>query len=248
MQRLQKIIAEAGITSRRKAEEFIVDGRVKVDGKVVTELGTKADVSKNIITVDGRAIRGGGPKVYILLNKPKGYISAVTDPSDRPVVTDLIKKSKQRIFPVGRLDYDGEGVLILTNDGELSHSLMHPKFSVLKRYLVKVRGVPDAKDFHKLERGVFLEDGRTLPAKARFVRETKENSWIEIIVTEGRNRLIKRMCQAVGHPVSKLKRVEFAGIGLKNLKLGEYRQLTDSEVQKLKEVGTVKGSSSGRVK
>ncbi|MBI5560442.1 MAG: rRNA pseudouridine synthase [Deltaproteobacteria bacterium] len=232
--RLQKIIAQAGFASRRKAEEMILEGRVRVNRKVVDLLGTKADPEKDRVEVDGRAVLLRGPKVYILLNKPKGFISAVADPDKRPVVVDLLRKVKGKVFPVGRLDYDAEGVILLTNDGEFSNKLIHPRFSVPKKYLVKVRDVPDEKDLERLEKGVYLSDGKTLPAKARFVRKTEENSWIELIVTEGRNRLIKRMCMAIGHPVSKLKRVEFAGISLGRLKTGEWRYLTEKEVGRLK--------------
>ncbi|MBI5826283.1 MAG: rRNA pseudouridine synthase [Deltaproteobacteria bacterium] len=169
----------------------------------------------------------------MLLNKPKGYISAVADPLKRPVVTDLLKV-RERVFPVGRLDYDAEGALILTNDGELSNRLIHPKFKVPKKYLVKVRDVPTDEDLQKLRKGVYLDDGRTLPADAKFVRKTQENSWIELTVTEGRNRLVKRMCMAIGHPVSKLKRMEFAGIKLGALEAGQWRFLTPKEVERLK--------------
>ncbi|MDP2688850.1 MAG: pseudouridine synthase [Deltaproteobacteria bacterium] len=236
MERLQKIIAAAGVTSRRKAEELITEGRVKVNRAVVTELGAKADPVKDIIQVDGKNISAPkGPPVYILLYKPKGFISALTDPLGRPVVTALLK-TKARVFPIGRLDYDAEGVLLLTNDGELSNKLIHPRFSVPKTYLVKVRDVPAQAELDRLEKGVYLDDGKTLPAKARFVRKTKENSWIELTVTEGRNRLVKRMCMAVGHPVAKLKRVEFAGIRLGSLKPGEHRALSEKEVERLKKL------------
>ncbi len=205
-----------------------------VNRVTVTELGAKADPEKDLIQVDGRDIAlPKGPPVYLLLNKPKGVISALADPLGRPVVTELVK-TKARVFPVGRLDYDAEGVLLLTNDGELTNRLIHPKFSVPKTYLVKVRNVPTEATLAKLEKGVYLEDGRTLPAKARLVRKTKENSWLELTVTEGRNRLVKRMCMAVGHPVAKLKRVEFAGIKLGALKPGEYRALSAKEVERLK--------------
>lgn len=232
-ERLQKILARAGVASRRKAEELMLDGRVKVNGKVVAELGAKADPLKDKIEVDGRNISHKGPPAYILLNKPKGYISSVSDPLKRPVVTDIIKE-KARVFPIGRLDYDAEGVILLTNDGELANKLIHPKFNVPKKYLVKVKDVPTAEDLQKLEKGVYLDDGRTLPAKARFIRKTQENSWIELTVTEGRNRLVKRMCMAIGHPVAKLKRVEFAGIKLGSLSPGQYRLLTNKEVERLK--------------
>jgi pseudouridine synthase len=202
---------------------------------VVTELGTRVDPLQDVIVVDGEKItRPGGPPVYILLNKPRGCISALSDPLGRPVVTDLLKKMRARVYPVGRLDYDAEGALLLTNDGELANRLIHPRYAVPKRYLVKVKGVPSSAALGKLERGVRLEDGLTLPAKTRLVTTTKENSWIELTVTEGRNRLVKRMCLAVGHPVSKLKRVAFAGIKTTGLKPGEFRPLTTKEIERLK--------------
>lgn len=211
----------------------MTQGRVTVNNSVVTELGAKADPSRDTVKVDGKTITLKGPLVYFLLNKPKGYISSVVDPEGRPVVVGLIK-TKARIFPIGRLDYDAEGALLLTNDGELSNKLMHPRSGMEKKYLVKVKDAPSPEDIDKLSKGVYLEDGRTLPAKAHFIRKTEENSWIELTVTEGRNRLVKRMCMAIGHPVLKLKRVEFSGIKLGNLKPGEYRPLTEKEVTSLK--------------
>jgi pseudouridine synthase len=215
---------------------MILQGRVRVNMKTISILGTRIDPEKDTVEVDGRTISLKGPpqKSYILLNKPRGYISALTDPLGRPVVTDLVRKLKARVFPVGRLDYDSEGVLVLTNDGELANRLVHPRYSVPKKYLVKVKDVPDEKDLRRLATGVRLEDGKTLPAKVRLVRTTRENSWIELTVTEGRNRLVKRMCQAVGHPVAKLKRIEFAELKPGRLKPGQFRHLTEKEVQKLK--------------
>ena len=234
--RLQKIIADAGVTSRRKAEEMIEDGRVRVNRHVVTELGAKADPAKDLVEVDKKPITGSNsyaPKHHILLYKPKGVISSVTDPERRPVVTDFVRKIKARLYPVGRLDFDAEGAIILTNDGELTNRLIHPRYKVPKRYLVKVSDHPDERQIKRLQNGVRLDDGMTAPAKVRLVRETAENSWLEITVIEGRNRLIKRMCQAVGHPVLKLKRVAFAGITLRGLKPGDYRALTGEEVSRL---------------
>ncbi len=237
-ERLQKAMARLGITSRRKAEEMITEGRVRIDDKVVTKLGTKIDVRTERLEVDRKKISSSKPDpTYILLYKPKGYISALTDPQRRPVVTDLIKKKfKRRVYPVGRLDFDAEGVLLLTDDGDLSYRLTHPKHEVDKTYLVKVRNIPSEAVLKKLRRGVYLEDGRTRPSKVRFVKETKENAWIEITVSEGRNRLIKRMCASVGHPVSKLKRTVFAGIKLTRLKSGEFRFLTEREIDRLQEL------------
>jgi 23S rRNA pseudouridine2605 synthase len=213
---------------------MIREGRVTVN-RTPAAIGTKADPLRDVIEVDGVRLRpAGGPRAYVLLNKPKGYISSASDPQGRPVVVDLVKKTRLRLFPVGRLDYDAEGVLLLTNDGELANRLIHPSSGVTKKYLVKVRDVPSAEDMSALEKGVWLEDGPTLPARARLVRKTKENSWIELTVVEGRNRLIKRMCQAVGHPVSKLNRVEFAGLRLAGLKPGESRPLTPEELERLR--------------
>lgn len=199
-------------------------------------MGTKADIAKDRITVGGKLLshaQGKGEKVYILLNKPKGYISTASDPQGRPTVIDLVKKIKTRVFPVGRLDYDAEGALLLTNDGELTNKLIHPKYHIPKKYLVKVSDTPDQKDIAKLKRGVYLEDGRTLPAEAKFIKATKTNSWIELTVYEGRNRLVKRMCFAIGHSVLKLQRTEFAGLKLGSLRPGDFRALTKSEVEKL---------------
>lgn len=207
----------------------------------MTELGSKADPEKDRIAVDGSVISHAqekGEKIYILLNKPKGCISTVSDPEGRPTVMDLVKKGKQRIFPVGRLDLDAEGVLLLTNDGELANKLIHPRYKIPKKYLVKVSDVPDEKDMAKLRKGIYLEDGRTLPAEAKFIKATKTNSWIELTVYEGRNRLVKRMCFAIGHSVLKLQRTEFAGIKLDSLKPEEYRFLTANEVKKLKELAS----------
>lgn len=206
-----------------------------MNGKVVKKLGAKADPDSDTIEVDGQRItETGEKKVYILLNKPRGTISSVKDQFKRPVVTSLLRGVKERVYPVGRLDYDSEGVLLLTNDGDLANRLTHPTSKVPKKYLVKVKDVPSKEDLEKLEKGVRLEDGRTHPARAKLVRETKENSWVEVTVTEGRTHLVKRMMKAVGHPVSKLKRVEFAGVGLGRLRPGHFRRLTDKEVRRLK--------------
>ncbi|MFQ5586904.1 MAG: pseudouridine synthase [Thermodesulfobacteriota bacterium] len=219
------------MASRRGAEELIRQGRVTVNGETVTRPGVKVDSDRDRVAVDGIPLPWKVSKVYLLLNKPVGFITALSDPAGRPVVTDLVKRCGKRVFPVGRLDYDAEGALILTNDGELAERLIHPKYKVPKRYHAKVKGMPDERDLRRLEKGIRLEDGRTLPATARFLKGLKENSWIDITVFEGRNRLVKRMCLAVGHPVLKLKRVEFAGIGVGP---GEYRFLTKSEVVLLK--------------
>ncbi len=208
----------------------------------VAMTGEKVDPSGDEIIVDGTPLpRPARRKTSYLLYKPKGVISSLHDPEGRPVVTDFIRTEK-RVFPIGRLDYDAEGVILLTDDGELANRLMHPRYLVPKRYLVKVRNHPSAETLEKLRKGVHIEGGRTRPAKVRFIRKTESNAWLEIIVSEGRNRLIKKMCMAVGHPVTKLKRVEFAGLGLGGLAPGAYRKLTEHEVERLERIGQKGGN------
>lgn len=232
-QRIQKIIAESGITSRRKAEDLIKEGRVTINGKIVTDLGTQADRQKNKIRVDGKLIAGDKEKIYILLNKPRNFITSLTDPQDRPKVVDLLNKINVRVFPVGRLDFDSEGLLLLTNDGLLSQKLLHPSFLVTRTYVVKVKGIPNSWTIKSLRTGIRLSDGMTSPAKITFVKKTKLNSWFRILVTEGRNKLIKRMFAVVGHPVLKLKRIKFGPFSLGTLKPGEYRVISTKEIKRL---------------
>lgn len=217
-----------------------------MNGETVTRLGVTIEPDSDRVAVDGVPLPRKVSKVYILLNKPVGFITALSDPAGRPVVADLVKRYNKRLFPVGRLDFDAEGALILTNDGELTDQLIHPRYKVPKRYHAKVKGAPDPKDIKRLEKGVYLEDGKTLPATVRFIKGLKENSWIELTVFEGRNRLIKRMCLAVGHQVQKLKRVEFAGIGIGSMKPGEHRFLTKSEIERLKGWDMESDSKGGR--
>jgi len=230
--RIQKIIANAGITSRRKAETLITEGRVGVDGRTVTKLGSVADPQINKITVDGKPIIGENKKTYILLNKPRGYITSLHDPQNRPTVIDLIKNINIRVFPVGRLDYDAEGIILLTNDGSFAHKLLHPRFGVARTYLVKVKGLPDAGAIKPLRTGIYLTDGTTSPAQVSFVDRTKKNSWLKVTVTEGRNRLIKRMFTAVGHPVLKLIRIKLGPFPLGSLKPGEYIMVSPEDIKK----------------
>jgi pseudouridine synthase len=238
-ERLQKIIARAGITSRRKAEELILQGRVKVNGQVVMELGSKADPEKDHVKVDGKLIHFKQPQAYLMLNKPRGYVTTLSDPEGRPTVLDLLKGVRQRVFPVGRLDYDTEGLLLLTNDGDLAHALMHPSYEVSKTYLAKVKGVlPDDK-IKKLERGVPLRDGKTSPCTIKKVRKTQENSWLEVTLHEGKKRQVRRMLERVGHPVLKLKRIRYAFLGLAGLLPGQYRHLSPQEVKRLKSLAKV---------
>ncbi|UCD85388.1 MAG: rRNA pseudouridine synthase [Deltaproteobacteria bacterium] len=234
MERLAKIISRAGIASRREAEKLIREGRVEVNGKVITGSGEKADPDRDRIRVDGRPISGSEPRVYILLNKPRGSITTLRDPKGRAVVSDFLRGLKGRVYPVGRLDWDCSGLILLTNDGELTEKLTHPRYQIAKTYWVKVRGIPTIREIKRLEKGVKLEDGITAPAKVKLTEKREGKSCLEITVTEGRNRLVKRMCQAVGHPVLRLKRVGFAFLRLGDLKPREYRHLNREEIKRLK--------------
>jgi 23S rRNA pseudouridine2605 synthase len=235
MERLQKVIAQAGITSRRKAEQLIEDGKVKVNGQVVTALGTKVTPSDKI-EVDGVPIEKEEP-VYFLFYKPAAVISSVSDEKGRKVVLDYFEQIDQRIFPIGRLDYDTSGVLLLTNDGEFANMLMHPKYKVDKVYIAKIKGIPQKQELLKLSRGIKLEDGKTAPAKVKTISQDrkKQTSVIELTIHEGRNRQVRRMFEALGYPVLKLKRERYASIDLKGLKTGEYRPLTPHEVKQLRQ-------------
>ena len=215
---------------------MVVEGRVTVNGKVVDTLGSKADALVDHIKVDGRRLTGFEPKVTLLLNKPRGYLSTVKDPKERPTVMDLLGRMKCRIYPVGRLDFDAEGLLLLTNDGDLAHILSHPRFSVSRTYLVKVGGVPDERKLVRLKRGVVLEDGEARVVSFSILRRGEKNSWIRVVVTEGRNRLVKRMFSAIRHPVLKLKRVEFGPIKLGELPVGQFCYLTSEEMESLKKL------------
>lgn len=242
--RLQKILAAAGIASRRHAETLIAEGHVQVNGAVVTEAGTKADPSKDHIKVDGKKIPALERKVYLLLNKPKGYITSRSDPEGRPTVMDLVSEIRERVSPVGRLDYETEGLLLLSNDGDLANGLMHPKNGVEKTYWTKVKGRFKEKDLKRIARGgIPLPTGKTAPCKVRSLRQTDSKEWIELILHEGKKREIRMMMLRVGHPVIKLKRVAYAFLKIGDLPLGSYRHLTSYEVKKLKTI-IEKGSMS----
>ncbi|MDH4163058.1 MAG: pseudouridine synthase [Nitrospirota bacterium] len=234
-ERIQKIISAAGVVSRRAAEELIREGRVRVNGTVVTEMGTKADPDKDHIKVDGKLINPQQPKTYLMLNKPVGYVTTMSDPEGRPVVADLLKGVKVRVYPVGRLDYDTEGLLLLTNDGDFAHLVTHPKHELPKTYLVKVKGVLSDSDVDNLEKGVFLKDGKTAPARVRRLRKEESNSYVEITIHEGRKRQVRRMIDYTGHSVIKLKRSKVGVLPLGDLELGAYRHLTSDEVRALQE-------------
>lgn len=232
-ERIQKILSRCGIASRRKAENMILEGRVSVNGVVAT-LGMKADIAKDHIKVDGKLIRGAEFPVYLIFNKPKGCITSLYDPDGRSTVKDYLSGVKAKVYPVGRLDYNSEGLLLLTNDGELTDAILHPGQKIPKTYHVKVDGFLKEKDILKLQKGIKLEDGITAPAEVRLIRKTDANSWVEITIHEGRKRQIRRMFERIGHPVIKLKRVRINGIELGNLPSGTFRYLTPEEVKRLK--------------
>lgn len=236
MERLQKIIANAGIASRRRAEELVREGRVTVNGEVITKLGTKADENKDHIKVDGRLIHKKERDIYLVLNKPKGFITSHEDPQGRPTVADLLRGVKGRVYPVGRLDYNSEGLIIFTNDGDLAQRLTHPSHEVAKTYMVKVDGHLKDEEIEKIEKGVRLEDGPTAPTSVRKIRRTEENSWVEVKIHEGRNRLVRRMFEKIGHPVLKLKRTRIGNLELGDLPSGSYRFLAGEEVASLKRI------------
>ncbi|UUZ79495.1 rRNA pseudouridine synthase [Paenibacillus sp. P26] len=236
MERLQKVLAEAGVASRRKCEELITAGRVEVNDAVVTTLGVKVDPNQDFIKVDGKPIRRQA-KVYVLFNKPKGVITSASDPEGRKTVTEFFKNIKERIYPIGRLDYDTEGLLLLTNDGEFAHLLTHPKHHVPRTYLATVKGVPHGTQLDKLKNGIELEDGLTAPAEVEYqdVDPDNKESIIKITIYEGRNRQVRRMFDAIHHPVVKLKRIQFGPILLAGVARGKYRHLTPQEVKELKQ-------------
>ncbi len=236
-QRLQKLIAVAGIASRRHAEELIAAGEVTVNGKMVTELGAKADPETDHIKVKGRLLNPLLQKhehVYVLLNKPKGYLSSMADPKGRPLVTDLIPSRLGRLHPVGRLDFNTEGLLLLTNDGEFTNLITSARNRIAKVYEVKVKGVPPESAIERLRRGIAIGKGeRTAPAEVRKLREIKANSWFEVALHEGRNQQIRRMFDAVGHSVVKLRRTRIGTLDDKGLPLGKWRRLKEIEVKRL---------------
>ncbi|MBI1986945.1 MAG: rRNA pseudouridine synthase [Nitrospinae bacterium] len=238
--RLQKILSQAGVASRRKAEEMILEGRVSVNGQVVGSLGTKADPLRDKIKVDGKPLRKPEPKAYLLLNKPRGYLTSMAVEEERPTIAQLLKGVKVRVFPVGRLDYDAEGVLLLTNDGELALTLSHPRYEIPRRYLVKVRGIPSPDRLKEMKRGLRLEDGWASALATMKEVTDQDNSWLEITVREGRNHLVKRLCQRIGHPVQRLKRIQYSFLTAEGLKPGTYRFLTSEEIQRLQELASRK--------
>jgi pseudouridine synthase len=238
--RLQRFLAQAGVASRRKAEELIAAGRVKVNGKVVAELGSKVDPERDQVSVGGRPLHAES-HVYLLLNKPKGYVTTVSDPEGRPTVMELVSQVEERVYPVGRLDYNTEGLLLLTNDGDLANALMHPKREVEKTYQVKLQGLTSPETLSALASGVTLDDGeRTAPAKVQLLGTTDRNSWLEITIHEGKNRQVHRMAEAVNYRVLKLQRVRYAGLEVGDLAIGRFRNLVAREVELLRKAAGLK--------
>ena len=248
-QRLQKLIAAAGITSRRHAEELIRTGQVTVNGRVITELGTKADPERDHIKVKGRLINlqlSQHVDIYVLLNKPKGYLTSMSDPEGRPLVVDLIPASLGRLHPVGRLDFNTEGLLLLTNDGEFTNLVTSARNQIPKVYKAKVQGTPSDRAIDRLRRGVLIgEHERTAPAEIRKLRESESNSWFEVVLHEGRNQQVRRMFDAIGHSVVRLSRTRIGNLEDKHLRVGEWRKLTATEVKQFKKPKKVK-SETGR--
>ena len=231
--RLQKIIANAGLGSRRQAEEWIAKGKVRINGTVVIQLGTLADPDCDKIQISGRVIPKPTEKVYILFNKPGGCLTTTSDDRSRPTVMDHIKKVKERVFPVGRLDFHTHGLLLLTNDGELSKLLLDPKKKVTRTYQVKVRGTLEEKSLERLKKGIILDKRKCLPIRAKIIRTSGKNTFLTMKLVEGKNRHIKRVCEAIRHPVIKLKRTHFGFLSLYGVPQGKYRLLTPKEIKDL---------------
>jgi 23S rRNA pseudouridine2605 synthase len=244
-QRLQKVLAQAGVASRRAAEKLIAEGRVSVNGTTVREMGTKADPAHDDVRVDGRRIGAPQRRRYILLNKPAGYVSTRADPQRRPTVLDLLHGVREYLYPVGRLDYDSEGLLLLTNDGDLAARLTHPRHGVERTYEVRVAGTPDTEALGRLRKGIPLDGRPTLPADVTLLgsRRTQE-AVLVLTIREGRNRQVRRMCEAVGHPVRTLRRIRIGPLEDRRLKPGQWRELTEREVGALRSAGALRSTSA----
>lgn len=232
--RLQKILAAAGICSRRKAEELIVRGQVAVDGEVVTELGRRVDPTLHTITCQGKPVSAAEEKIYLLLNKPKGYVTTVRDPQGRPIVLDLVKEVGVRLFPVGRLDQDTSGALLLTNDGDFAQKILHPRYEIERTYRAEVAGRPTAEKLRELKTGIVIDGQRTWPARIRVLgRKGSAATVIEVIIHEGKKRQVRRMFDAIGHPVQELSRTAYGGLQLGTIAVGSYRRLLKRDLEKI---------------
>ena len=243
-ERLQKILSHAGVASRRTAEEMIQAGRVTVDGTVVTALGSKYDAAHHVIAVDGKRIQAEEKRFYLLLNKPRGYLSTAHDDRGRKTVLDLLPDLPARLYPVGRLDADTEGLLLITNDGALTQGLLHPRYEIAKVYHAEVIGEVTAEGLMQLRRGILLADGRTAPARLRILRAEEGRTVVETIIHEGRNRQVRRMFAAIGCQVTALRRVRFAQLTLRGLACGAYRHLTGAEIEELRKIAGVRESEA----
>ncbi|MGL1931130.1 MAG: rRNA pseudouridine synthase [Desulfotalea sp.] len=229
--RLQKYLACSGLTSRRKAEQFILDGRVEVDGKVVTELGTKVTPDKETVKVDGKLIKLEEQKVYYLLHKPRGYVTTLSDPQGRPVITELMTGVKERVYPVGRLDFDTEGALIMTNDGDLSQKILHPSFETFKTYHANLKGIPSKSNLDKLAHGISIDNKMTAPAKISVISRNANSCTASITIHEGRKHQVKKMFAAIGHPVTYLKRIAYGKLKLGNIPKGQFISLSSKDLE-----------------
>ncbi|MCU9816782.1 MULTISPECIES: pseudouridine synthase [Paraclostridium] len=236
--RINKYIASCGIASRRKAEELIIENRVKVNGKVINELSFQINETEDKVEVDGKLIGLEEELVYIMLNKPEGYVTTVKDQFDRKSVIDLVKGVGARVYPIGRLDYETSGLLLLTNDGDLTYKLTHPKHEVDKTYVATVKGIPNEAEINNFEKGLYIEDYKTAPAKIKIVKKNIEKNYAvcEIKIHEGRNRQVRKMCRAINHPVMNLRRKAMGKIVLKDVEIGQYRYLTNDEINYLKKL------------
>lgn len=238
--RLNKFLAQAGVASRREVDKMIAEGRIKVNGQVVQVLGYKIDDEKDRVEVEGRRVEREEGLIYLMLNKPPGYLVTLKDNFQRPTIQQLLPSLRKRVFPVGRLDYDSSGLLLMMNDGELAYRLTHPRFKVPKAYLVKVKGEPDPSEVTRLEKGIFLDGKKTAPAKIAQIRGDPKKSLFKIEIYEGRKREVKRMFQAIGHKVLQLQRTNFGGLKLGSLKAGKWRYLTRKEIDTLKKLAALK--------
>jgi pseudouridine synthase len=255
MERLQKILSQAGVASRRASERLMLEGRVTVNGETVRELGTKADPAHDDIRVDGRRVTRQERRRYILLNKPRGYVTTRSDPQRRPTVIDLLRGVREYVYPVGRLDFDSEGLLLLTNDGDLAAMLMHPRHGVPRVYEARVLGVPDEHDLERLRKGMVIDGQRTHPAEVRVASAagrahkrgaTRQTAMLIFTIREGRNRQVRKMCDAIGHPVDELRRVAIGPIRDAKLPAGRYRELTEGELTALRRAGSSESGSRTR--
>jgi pseudouridine synthase len=250
--RLQKILSAAGIASRRAAEDYIVQGRVSVNGQTVTELGSKADPDTDDIRVDGRRIKTARRRLYILMYKPRGYITSRADPQRRPTVIDLLSKGGVRdyVYPVGRLDYESEGLLLLTSDGDLAARLTHPSHGIVREYHARVRGVPDRHAMERLAKGVVIDGRKTAPAEIELQKVAEgsdgDQAILSIVIREGRNRQVRKMCEAIGHPVVRLRRVRIGPIADEHIRPGEFRELDAKEVAALQRAAALPASKVKR--